>query len=122
VRKNIRKKKKKEETPRASRAALLKSEDKKPITLVRDTMVETWEQKFGTSYFFNGAKDGQAVKRLVAKFSPDEILARWKQYLGDTDAFTVKQGHGIAYFASRFNSYHPNHGINQTTGGWEDFE
>ena len=74
---------------------------------LRDALVEAWQIHFGTKYAFQGVADATAIKRLIGYFSDEEIMARFAVFLRDTDSFTIKQGHTIAYFASKINAYRP---------------
>lgn len=85
----------------------------------------------GAKYPWSGAKDGAAMGRIRKHFADDidafrPILAR---YLADGDLFTAKQGHTVAFLASRLASYLTESpmrhaGSNGTTSGLlrEDFD
>lgn len=68
---------------------------------------EGWKAKFGQAPTWS-AKDFTGLARLL-KSKPtltlDEFKARWTHYLADADPFVGKQGHSLAFFCSRFDSY-----------------
>lgn len=69
-----------------------------------DQLVEVFERVTGQKYAFDGAKDAQAVQRLVRLRFEDreELLARWEQALKLTAYPGTKS---IAVFATRVNEY-----------------
>jgi len=69
-----------------------------------DQLVEVFERVAGQKYAFDGAKDAQAVQRLVRLRFEDreELLARWEQALKLAAYPGTKS---IAVFATRVNEY-----------------
>lgn len=69
-----------------------------------DELVAAFERVTGKKYVFDGAKDGQAVQRLVRLRFEDraELLARWEQAVKMTNHPGTKS---IAVFATRVNEY-----------------
>jgi len=55
-----------------------------------------------------GAKDFAQLARILRRhreLTLEEFSARWGRYLADSDSWVAKQGHSLAFFCSRFDSY-----------------
>lgn len=72
---------------------------------VSDAFVLAWRKRYGRDYVFVGAKDAQAVKRLLKALSVDEVLARIPRYIGNDDPFYGKVSHSLSMFASTINQH-----------------
>lgn len=72
---------------------------------VSDAFGIAWRRRYGRDYVFVGAKDAQAVKRLLKSLSVDEVLARIPRYVTNDDPFYGKVSHSLSMFASTINQH-----------------
>lgn len=66
---------------------------------------ESWERRYRAKYVFNGAVDGNHIKRLLKVFDVPTLKARISRYIADDDTFPVKNKHAFNVFIGRVNSY-----------------
>lgn len=64
-----------------------------------------WQQRYGTAYMWNYAKDRAQEKRLLKGLEPAEICARVKSYINDDSPIYVKARHAFALFVATINSH-----------------
>lgn len=68
-----------------------------------DALVETFARVTGRSYVFDGAKDAQAIKRLIkTKIAMPLLVGRWETCLRTPAPAGT---HSIAVFAARVNGF-----------------
>lgn len=70
---------------------------------LRDRLVSVYEEVRKAKYAFQGAKDANAVKRLLEVGDADDVEARWRKALNIPAGYL--RANGIADFASKWNSY-----------------
>ena len=67
----------------------------------------TFTQQLGSRPSWS-AKDYVSISRLMQthlEIPGEEFEARWNRYLADREPFIKKQGYGLAFFCSKFDSY-----------------
>jgi len=70
-----------------------------------DYMADTHLLKFGVKLYINGGKDGEAVKKLLGTYGPEELKLYWDRHLKDTDKWIAERGRSISLFVSSIARY-----------------
>jgi hypothetical protein len=68
---------------------------------------ESFQGKHGIPPAWNG-RDQKGLKTLLRSnqaITPAEFSRRWAFYLASTESFTLRQGHSLGYFCSRFDVF-----------------
>lgn len=66
---------------------------------------DLWERRYRAKYTFNGAVDGNHIKRLLKVFDVPTLKARLTRYFADDDSFLLKNRHAFNVFIGRVNNY-----------------
>lgn len=72
---------------------------------ISDAFMLAWRRRYGRDYVFVGAKDAQAVKRLLKVLPVEQVLARIPRYITNDDPFFGKVMHSLTMFASTINQH-----------------
>jgi hypothetical protein len=70
-----------------------------------DCWHELWRRRYNADYVFAGARDGAQFKRLLKQMQGEEIAARMKRYLSDSDDWLVERKHPLNVFISTISRY-----------------
>lgn len=75
------------------------------IRQVETAWIAVWGKRYGGRYVFRKTIEVAAVKRLLATFTPAELIPRMELYLADE--FYVPRRHPLAQFCADINRWAP---------------
>lgn len=81
------------------------AEGSNPTGEIFQHFADLWERRYRAKYTFNGAVDGNHIKRLLKVFDVPTLKARLTRYFADDEPFVLKNRHAFNVFIGRINSY-----------------
>lgn len=72
---------------------------------VEGAFERAWATRYPGRYIWNYKIDRPAIKRLLAKLTPEEIESRMPNYIANGDAFYLQNRHEFRLFASQINRF-----------------
>lgn len=71
-----------------------------------------WDARYKHDYVFTWSADAPILKRLLSKFTDDDLHRRASAYMSENEQFYVAARHPFRLFASKINCFVPVNGAN----------